>query len=1073
MRGLLPLDATRGASAPEATRHTAFSILLAVALCLSFAAESRAQPDALPAAPTVTAGDAALAVEWQVPPDGGPAINGYHLRYSKDGRNWTHVSNLLDPYATLTGLDNGQPYQVQVRAVNADGGGPWSASGTGTPAAVTPPGIQVETVVSDLFLPWDLAFTPDGAMLFTERNFTLSVRLADGTVRKLQHPRDFTDKLDAFEIGLMAIVVDPDFAGNRRFYTCQSHWDTNRATAEIQVIAWNVNAGYTRVTRVKDPLVGGIPIRAGGRHGGCRLRFGPENYLWIATGDAAMPTVPQDLDSLGGKVLRVDGTTGAGAPDNPFGSGGAKTLIYTYGHRNPQGLALRPGTSQMWSVEHGPHRHDEVNLLVKGDNYGFDPVDPDRPSFYAERSAPMTDRSKFPDAVPAKWSSGRYGTLAASGGIFLEGEQWGAWNGWLAVAALRETQLRLLRFTPGGTLINETIVPELHGRFGRLRTPMMGPDGALYVTTSNAISFAGSPAYADRILRVFVHTPGSAPGAPPELSATVGDGSITLTWSAPGDGGSRIIRYEYRYAVSGGPYGEWATVPGGAGETSVTIDDLTNGTEYRFEVRAVNGAGNGEASGVEATPLARIDFPHFANGRQSDGTAITSDIVLVNVETRTVHPAISFYDQQGERMNAETVVEMTEDLEVVENGVLTAARGIEGKSEITISTHGEGPLVTGSVRVTATGRMGGVLRFDLPGTGVAGVGAGEAVREAIFPARRMADGINTGAAIRNLSAESMTVTCHLMQRGEVMGTAEIGLAGDGQSARFLHELFPEADTSHFVGSVLCAAEEGGMFTAVALELDAGNGVFTTLPVAPVDAAAAGGGRSTLNFAHFANGEFDGVAMSSDLVFVNVANTAVAPAVHFYDQDGNRIAAGSVVDLTAGGLEVTGEGALTATEEIPILGEMTVSTHGMGDGVAGSVRVVSDGPLGAVLRFDIPTIGVAGVGASEAVNAAIFMARRTADGINTGAALRNLGSEATTVTCRLMADGRRLDEAVIPLAGRGQSSRFINEIFTAADTEDFEGSVHCAAPDGSTFTGVALEMDFNNRIFTTLPMVPVP
>ena len=1071
MRGLLPLDAARGASAPEAPRQTAFSILLAGALCLSFAAGSRAQPATLPVAPTVTAGDAALAVEWQVPPDGGPAIIGYNLRYSKDGTNWTNVSNLLDPYATLTGLDNGQQYQVQVRAVNADGDGPWSASGTGTPAAVTPPRIQVETVVSDLFVPWDLAFTPDGAMLFTERNFTLSVRLADGTVRTLQRPRDFTDKLNAFEIGLMAIVVDPDFAGNRRFYTCQSHWDTHQATAEIQVISWTVNAGYTKATRVKDPLVGGIPIRERGRHGGCRLRFGPENYLWIATGDAAMPTVPQDLNSLGGKVLRVDRTTGAAAPDNPFESGGAKTRIYTYGHRNPQGLALRPGTGQMWSVEHGPHRHDEVNLLVKGGNYGFDPVDPDRPASYAERRVPMTDRSKFPDAVSAKWSSGRYGTLATSGGIFLKGEQWGAWNGWLAVAALREAQLRLLRFTPDGTLINETIVPGLHGRFGRLRTPMMGPDGALYVTTSNAVSFAGSPPYADRILRVFVQTPGSAPGAPSELSATVGDGRITLTWSAPSDGGSRIIRYEYRYAVSGGPYGEWSTVPGGAGVTSVTIGDLTNGTEYRFEVRAVNGAGSGKTSGVEATPMARIDFAHFANGRQSDGTAITSDIVLVNVETWTVHPAISFYDQQGERVNAETVVVMTEDLEVVENGVLTAARGIEGKSEITISTHGEGPLVIGSVRVIATGRMGGVLRFDIPRTGVAGVGASEAVREAIFPARRMADGINTGAAIRNLSADSMTVTCYLMQRGQVMGTTEIGLAGDGHSSRFLHELFPEADTSSFVGSVRCAAEEGGMFTAVALELDAGNGIFTTLPVAPVDAAA-DVGMSTLNFAHFANGEFDGVAMSSDLVFVNVANTAVAPAVHFYDQDGNRIAADSVVDLTTGGVEVTGEGTLIATEEIPILGEMTISTHGMGDGVVGSVRVVSDGPLGAVLRFANPAIGVAGVGASETVNAAIFTARRTADGINTGAALRNLGSEATTVTCRLMADGRRLDEAVISLAGHGQSSRFINEIFTTADTEDFEGSVHCAAPDGSTFTGVALEMDFNNRIFTTLPMVPV-
>ena len=110
-----------------------------------------------------------------------------------------------------------------------------------------------------------------------------------------------------------------------------------------------------------------------------------------------------------------------------------------------------------------------------------------------------------------------------------------------------------------------------------------------------------------------------------------------------------------------------------------------------------------------------------------------------------------------------------------------------------------------------------------------------------------------------------------------------------------------------------------------------------------------------------------------------------------------------------------------------------------------MRVVSDGPIGGVLRFDIPNIGVAGVGASEAVNAAIFPARRMMDGINTGAAIRNLESEAATVTCRLMADGKTMGEAVISLAGNGQSSKFINEIFSSANTDDFEGSVHCTAP----------------------------
>ena len=96
----------------------------------------------------------------------------------------------------------------------------------------------------------------------------------------------------------------------------------------------------------------------------------------------------------------------------------------------------------------------------------------------------MTDLVKFPDAVEAKWSSGST-TLATSGGIFLEGAQWGVWEGRLAVATLKDSKLRLFEFTPEGAFVSQVIVPELDGAFGRLRTPMMGPDGALYVTTSN------------------------------------------------------------------------------------------------------------------------------------------------------------------------------------------------------------------------------------------------------------------------------------------------------------------------------------------------------------------------------------------------------------------------------------------------------------------------------------------------------------------------------------------------------------------------------------------------------------
>ena len=200
---------------------------------------------------------------------------------------------------------------------------------------------------------------------------------------------DFSDLYTDSEAGLMAIIGDPDFASNRRFYTCQSHTGSG-----VQVIAWTINADYSSATRIDDPLVGGIS--AAGRHSGCRLRFGPNGYLWIATGDAATGTVPQDLTSLGGKVLRVNASTGDAAPGNPFA-----TRIYTYGHRNVQGLARRPGTDQMWSVEHGPRVDDEINLLTAGGNYGWDPV----PGY--NENAPMTDVEQFPDAVEAKVVVGR------------------------------------------------------------------------------------------------------------------------------------------------------------------------------------------------------------------------------------------------------------------------------------------------------------------------------------------------------------------------------------------------------------------------------------------------------------------------------------------------------------------------------------------------------------------------------------------------------------------------------------------------------------------------------------------
>ena len=151
------------------------------------------------------------------------------------------------------------------------------------------------------------------------------------------------------------------------------------------------------------------------------------------------------------------------------------------------------------------------------------------------------------------------------------------------------------------------------------------------------------------------------------------------------------------------------------------------------------------------------------------------------------------------------------------------------------------------------------------------------------------------------------------------------MEGDGQRASFIHELFEETDTTNFTGSVHCTAPENGMFTGVALEMDEAARIFTTLPVVPLNAAAVGGPKLTLDFAHFANG----ASNASDLVLVNVGTAAVRTAIYFFDPDGNPVDAGSVVDV-ADDLEVADGGALTLEKEIQPLGELTITTTGEGE-----------------------------------------------------------------------------------------------------------------------------------------------
>ncbi len=456
-----------------------------------------------------------------------------------------------------------------------------------------------------------------------------------------------------------------------------------------------------------------------------------------------------------------------------------------------------------------------------------------------------------------------------------------------------------------------------------------------------------------------------------------------------------------------------------------------------------------------------LDFAHFANGG-----LITSDLVLLNAGSDPIRPAIYFYDQEGEPIAVRSVVDLTPDMEILEDSALSVRTAMEPLGELTISTHGRGNLRAGSVTVVAAGSIGGVLRFDIPGLGVAGVGDSQPVRNAIFPVRRQEGGINTGVAIRNQGEVALLVQCHLMRAGAVLEAVDIPLKANGQDARFIDQVFTGTDTADFVGSVRCMVPDPGRFSAIALELDAVNRVFTTLPVVPVSGAGEPD-AAELDFAHFANGGL----ITSDLVLLNAGSDSIRPAIYFYDQEGDPIAAESMLDVP-GDMEILGDGALRPRTAMEPLGELTISTHGRGNLRAGSVTVAAAGSIGGVLRFDIPGLGVAGVGDSQPVRDAIFPVRRQEGGINTGVAIRNQGEATLLVRCHLMRSGAVLDEAVIPLAPRGQIARFIDEVFPGTDTADFSGSVRCAAPEPGRFSAMALELDAVNRIFTTLPVVPV-
>ena len=322
------------------------------------------------------------------------------------------------------------------------------------PVKKIPPGSPTLTIdrnfVTGLSNPWDIAFVPGdvNTMFFTERHGPIKVKRGAAPPTMLLAAPSGSDP--AGEGGVMGLAVDPSFATTRRIFVCYTHDADNR------VVPFTVNPAYSSLTE-GTPIVTGIP-KNDNVHNGCRVRFGLDGMLWITTGDANSPSTARNVDTLNGKVLRVDPDTGAAAPGNPV----AGNRFFTRGHRNPQGIAFR-ANGEVYTTEHGPDRDDEVNLLVPGGDYGW------------IGGTTMTTAG----AIPAKWSSG-IPTIAPSGATFVNGPEWKAWNGALVVAVLKAARLQVF-LDRGGTL--DFGAPGVIPLGVRLRSAVQGPDGNLYLAT--------------------------------------------------------------------------------------------------------------------------------------------------------------------------------------------------------------------------------------------------------------------------------------------------------------------------------------------------------------------------------------------------------------------------------------------------------------------------------------------------------------------------------------------------------------------------------------------------------------
>ncbi|MFO7731799.1 MAG: PQQ-dependent sugar dehydrogenase [Spirochaetia bacterium] len=313
--------------------------------------------------------------------------------------------------------------------------------------------------------PWALAFLPDGDMLISERPGRMLL-YSGGDLKVVT---GLPDIYASGQGGLLDIALHPQFEQNRWVYFTYSTAGSGGAGTAL----YRARLEGTRLTD-GEQLYRLSRLTGTGRHFGSRIVFGPDGYLYMSIGERGDRYRAQQLDDAAGSTLRLN-PDGSIPGDNPF-SGRSDVLaeIYSYGHRNAQGMAVHPQTGEIWQHEHGPRGGDEVNIIKAGANYGWPKV-----SFGEEyRGGPIGEGSVAPgiEAPLIHWTP----SIAPSGMSFYTGDLFSEWRGDLFVGALAGQHLRRLELD-GQQVVNQEVL--LQGRIGRIRDVKVGPEGYLWLLT--------------------------------------------------------------------------------------------------------------------------------------------------------------------------------------------------------------------------------------------------------------------------------------------------------------------------------------------------------------------------------------------------------------------------------------------------------------------------------------------------------------------------------------------------------------------------------------------------------------